>query len=38
MDNYTLHQARYFVEEITLKRSESSIDGFASAMSGIKVI
>lgn len=37
MDNYTPHQARYFAEQITLKRSESSIDGLASAMSGVKV-
>lgn len=37
MDNYTPHQARYFAEQITLKRSESSVDGLASAMSGVKV-
>lgn len=37
MDNYTPHQARYFAEQITLKRSESSADGLASAMSGVKV-
>ena len=37
MDNYTPHQARYFAEQITVKRSESSVDGLASAMSGVKV-
>ncbi len=37
MDNYTSHQARYFAEQITLKRSESSVDGLASAISGVKV-
>ncbi len=37
MDSYTPHQARYFAEQITLKRSESSVDGLASAMSGVKV-
>ena len=34
---YTPHQARYFAEQITLHRSESSIEGLASAMSGVKV-
>lgn len=37
MDSYTPHQAKYFAEQITLKRSESSVDGLASAMSGAKV-
>ncbi len=37
MENYTPHQARYFAEQINLKRSESTIEGLASAMSGIKV-
>ena len=37
MENYTPHQARYFAEQIKLKRSESTIDGLASAMSGVKV-
>lgn len=37
MNRYTPHQARYFAEQITLKRSESTMDGLASAMSGAKV-
>lgn len=37
MENYTPHQARYFAEQIKLKRSESTIEGLASAMSGVKV-
>lgn len=37
MTNYTPHQARYFAEQIKLKRSESTIEGLASAMSGVKV-
>lgn len=37
MENYTPHQARYFAEQITLNRSESTVDGLASAMSGVKV-
>ena len=37
MNSYTPHQAKYFAEQITLKRSESSVDGLASAMSGVKV-
>lgn len=37
MKNYTPHQARYFAEQIRLKRSETTIDGLASAMSGVKV-
>lgn len=37
MERYTPHQTRYFAEQITLKRPQSSIDGLASAMSGVKV-
>ena len=37
MKNFTPYQARYFAEQIALKRSESTVDGLASAMSGIKV-
>lgn len=37
MESYTPHQARYFAEQIALKRSESTTDGLASAMSGAKV-
>ena len=37
MNRYTPHQARYFAEQITLKRSEFTMDGLASAMSGAKV-
>ena len=37
MERYTPHQARYFAEQISLKRSESSIEGLASAMFGVKV-
>ena len=37
MREYTSFQARYFAEQILLKRSQSSIDGLASAMSGVKV-
>lgn len=37
MERYTPHQARYFAEQINLKRSESTVDGLASAMSGVKV-
>ena len=37
MENYTPHQARYFAEQIMLNRSESTVDGLASAMSGVKV-
>ncbi len=37
MESYTQHQARYFAEQIALKRSESTTDGLASAMSGAKV-
>lgn len=34
---YTQQQARYFAEQILLKRSQSSVEGLASAMSGVKV-
>lgn len=34
---YTPYQARYFAEQIILKRPQSSIDGLASALSGVKV-
>ena len=37
MTNYTHYQARYFAEQITLKRPKSSYDSLASAMSGVKV-
>ena len=37
MENYTPHQARYFAEQINLRRPESSTDGLVSAMSGAKV-
>jgi len=37
MGTYTPHQIRYFAEQIMLQRPQSSIDGLASAMSGIKV-
>ncbi|MDF2902476.1 MAG: helicase domain protein [Bacillus sp. (in: firmicutes)] len=37
MGRYTPHQARYFAEQILLKRPQSGIDGLASAMSGVKV-
>ena len=37
MNRYTSYQARYFAEQITLKRPQSSYDGLASAMSGVKV-
>lgn len=37
MESYTLHQARYFAEQITLKRPQSSYDSLASAISGVKV-
>ena len=35
--SYTVHQSRYFAEQIVLKRPQSSIDSLASAMSGVKV-
>lgn len=37
MESYTPHQARYFAEQIILKRPQSSYDSLASAMSGVKV-
>lgn len=37
MNKYTPYQARYFAEQIVLKRPQSSYDGLASAMSGVKV-
>ena len=37
MTDYTPYQARYFAEQITLKRPQSSYDSIASAMSGVKV-
>jgi SNF2 family DNA or RNA helicase len=37
MADYTPHQVRYFAEQIMLQRPQSSIDGLASAMSGVKV-
>ncbi len=37
MESYTPYQTRYFAEQILLKRPQSSIDGLASAMSGVKV-
>ena len=37
MNAYTPHQARYFAEQISLKRPESTAAGLASTMSGVKV-
>lgn len=37
MKKYTPYQARYFAEQIRLKRPQSSYDSLASAMSGVKV-
>lgn len=37
MIQYTPYQARYFAEQIDLKRSQSSMEGLASTMSGVKV-
>lgn len=37
MAMYTPHQARYFAEQIDLKRSPSSVEALASAISGVKV-
>lgn len=37
MGTYTPHQIRYFAEQILLKRPQASIEGLASAMSGVKV-
>ena len=37
MRAYTPHQTRYFAEQLLLKRPQASIDGLASAISGVKV-
>lgn len=37
MTNYTPQQARYFAEQVSLKRPQSSFESIASAMSGVKV-
>lgn len=37
MVNYTPYQARYFAEQILLKRPSSSVDSIVSAMSDAKV-
>ena len=37
MQNYTPYQSRYFAEQISLKRPQSSFGSIASAMSGVKV-
>ena len=37
MLSYTPYQERYFAEQITLRRSESTVEGLASTMSGAKV-
>lgn len=34
---YTPYQTRYFAEQITLQRSDSTVEGLASTMSGAKV-
>ena len=34
---YTQYQTRYFAEQLSLKRPQSSVDNLASAMSGTKV-
>ena len=34
---YTEHQIKFFAEQLMLKRPQNSIDGLASAMSGVKV-
>ena len=34
---YTVHQIKFFAEQLMLKRPQHSIDGLASAMSGVKV-
>lgn len=34
---YTAHQIKFFAEQLMLKRPQHSIDGLASAMSGVKV-
>ena len=35
--SYTVHQIKFFAEQLMLKRPQHSIDGLASAMSGVKV-
>lgn len=37
MESYTPYQTRFFAEQLMLKRPQSSIDGLASTMSGVKV-
>ena len=37
MKTYTPYQKRYFAEQILLNRPQSSVEGLASAMSGVKV-
>ena len=37
MSDYTEYQSRYFAEQIVLKRPQSSYEGIASTMSGVKV-
>ena len=37
MESYTPYQTRFFAEQLLLKRPQSSIDGLASTMSGVKV-
>lgn len=37
MDIFTPHQIRFFAEQLLLKRPQSSIDGLASTMFGVKV-
>ncbi len=37
MAQYTPHQIRYFAEQLMLQRPQHSLDGLASAMSGVKV-
>ena len=34
---YTVHQIKFFAEQLMLKRPQHSIEGLASAMSGVKV-
>ena len=37
MSNYTLYQARYFAEQITLKRPSNSLDSLVPSLAGAKV-
>lgn len=37
MSNYTLYQARYFAEQITLRRPSSSLDSLVPSLAGAKV-